>query len=88
MEDIEFSRLMHPNIEWATKSGEVFFSLKRKEEWGPTYYIFDLNLEVLPDEEKTKFREAFSIMKLGARACGIKLSELLRVCVLVPSIIC
>ena len=75
MEDIEWSPLMHANIEWATKSGEVFFSLKRKSEWGPSYYIFDLNLELLPDEDKKKFDEAWDIMKLGARACGVKLFD-------------
>jgi len=75
MEDIEFSRLMHPNIEWSTESGEVFFSLKRKEEWGPTYYIFDLNLEVLSDYEKKQFEESWNIMKLGAIACGVKLFD-------------
>jgi len=75
MEDIEFSGLLHPNIEWTTESGEVFFSLKRKDEWGPTYYIFDLNLELLPDEDKTKFDEAWEIMKIAAIACGIKLFD-------------
>jgi len=75
MEDIEFSRLLHANLEWSTESGEVFFSLKRKDEWGPTYYIFDMNLEVLPDDQKAKFNEAWDIMKLGAIACGVKLFD-------------
>ncbi len=75
MEGIEYSDLMHPNIEYSTKSGEVFFKLKRKDEWGPTYYIFEKNDEVLSDEEKTKFKEAFSIIKMGAKVCGIKLFD-------------
>ena len=66
---------MHADIEWSTESGEVFFSLKRKSEWGPIYYIFDMNLEVLPDDQKTKFNEAWDIMKLGAIACGVKLFD-------------
>jgi len=66
---------MHPNIEYSTKSGDVFFKIKRKDEWGPTYYVFELNEELLSDEEKTKFKEAWSIMKMGARVCGIKLFD-------------
>jgi len=75
MEDIEYSGLMHPNIEYSTKSGDVFFKMKRKDEWGPTYYVFELNEKLLSDEEKPKFKEAWSIMKMGARVCGIKLFD-------------
>ena len=75
MEGLEDSGLMHPHIEYTTKSGEVFFSMKRKDECGPTYYIFDLNEELLSDYEKTQFSEAWDIMKLGARVCGIKLFD-------------
>jgi len=75
MEIREYSDLMHPNMEYSTKSGEVFFTMKRNDEWGPTYYIFDLNEEVLSDDEKTKFKEAWSIIKMGAKVCGIKLFD-------------
>ena len=72
---MEYSGLMHPNMEYSTKSGKVFFKMKRKDEWGPTYYIFDLNEEVLSDEEKTKFNKAWEIMTTAARVLGIKLFD-------------
>lgn len=72
---MEYSSLMHPNMEYSTKSGEVFFKMKRKDEWGPTYYVFEKNEEVLSDEEKTMFKEAWSIIKMGAKVCGIKLFD-------------
>jgi len=72
---MEYSGLMHPNMEYSTKSGEVFFTMKRKDEWGPTYYIFELHEEVLSDEEKTRFKEGWSIIKMGAKVCGIKLFD-------------
>jgi len=76
MEDLEFTGLLSPHIQYKTKSGEVFFSMKRKSEWGPpTYYVFELNDKVLTDEEKTKFNEAWNIIKMAARACRMSLFD-------------
>ncbi len=66
---------MYPTIEWATKSGEVFFKLKRKEDWGPTYYVFEKNLELLSDEEKTKFKLGWKTMSEVAGKLGFKLFD-------------
>jgi len=75
MEGIEYSGLMHPSVEYTTKSGEVFFSMKRKDEWGPTYYVFEKNEEVLSDEEKTQFNKAWELMTTAAGAMGITLFD-------------
>ena len=72
---MEYSGLMHPNIEWKTESGDVFFKIKRKDEWGPQYYIFEKNEKVLSDEEKTKFNEAWEFLTVAAGIMRIKLFD-------------
>ena len=66
---------MYPTIEWKNASGDVVFKLKRKEEWGPTYYVFEKNLEVLSDEEKTKFKLGWKTMSEVAGKLGFKLFD-------------
>ncbi len=66
---------MYPNIEWKNTSGEVFFKLKRKEDWGPTYYIFEKNLELLSDEEKTRFDLGWDYISRVASKAGFKLFD-------------
>ena len=75
MEDIEYSGLLHANIEYATKSGEVFFKMKRKDGRGSTYYVFELHEELIPEEEKRPFNKAWSIMKAVAGKLGIKVFD-------------
>ena len=72
---LEYSGLMYANIEWKNASGEVFFKLKRKEDWGPTYYVFEKNLDVLSDEEKTKFKLGWKIISEVAGKAGFKLFD-------------
>jgi len=75
MEDIEYSGLLHANIEYTTKSGEVFFKIKKKDEWGSTYYVFELHEELIPDEVKISFNEAWSIMKAVSGRLGINVFD-------------
>ncbi len=75
MGTLEYSGLMHSTIEWATKSGEVFFKLKRKEDWGPTYYIFEKNLELLSDKERTRFDLGWDYISRVAGKAGFKLFD-------------
>jgi len=49
--------------------------MKRKEDWGPTYYIFELNKEVLSEEEKNDFEKAWEFMRAVAGTMGIRLFD-------------
>ena len=53
----------------------MVFKLKRKEEWGPTYYIFEKNLEVLSDEEKIRFDLGWDFITWAAVKTGFKLFD-------------
>ena len=75
MGNVEYTGLMYPNIEWKTASGDVFFKLKRKEEWGPTYYVFEKNEEFLSDEEKPRFKDGWEFISMVARLIGFKLFD-------------
>ncbi len=66
---------MHPNIEWKNASGDVFFKLKRKEDWGPIYYVFEKNLELLSDEERTRFDAGWDLISMVASKAGFKLFD-------------
>ena len=66
---------MFANIEWKTASGEVVFRMKRKEEWGPTYYVFEKNLDVLSEEERAKFEEGWEAISGAAGLIGISLFD-------------
>lgn len=72
---LEYSGLMHSNLEWKTASGEVFFKLKRKEDWGPIYYVFEKNLELLSDEERTRFDAGWDFISMVASKAGLKLFD-------------
>jgi len=66
---------MYPTIEWKTASGDVVFKLKRKEEWGPTYYVFEKNMEVLSDEEKIRFDLGWEFIAWAAGKAGFMLFD-------------
>lgn len=70
MENMEYSGLLHPNIEYANKSG-VFLKMKQKD----GYYVFEKNEELLSDEEKIKFKELWMFITKSARKSGIKLFD-------------
>jgi len=75
MEHGEYSGLMYADIEWKTEDGQVFFSMKKKSDWGPTYYVFEKNLDVLPEEERAKFEEGFIEIARMAGIIGIRLYD-------------
>jgi len=75
MENLEYTGLMYPTLEWKTASGDVVFKLKRKEDWGPTYYVFEKNMEVLSDEDKTNFDSCWEYLTLAAVKAGFKLFD-------------
>ncbi len=72
---LEYSGLMYSNLEWKTASGDVFFKLKRKEDFGPTYYVFEKNLEFLSDEERTRFDVGWDLISMVAGKAGFKLFD-------------
>jgi len=53
----------------------VFFKIKRKDEWGKPYYIFELNEELIPEKEKQPFNKAWNIMKSISGKTGIKIFD-------------
>ncbi len=74
-EDLEYSGLMYPNLEWKNASGDVILKLKRKEDWGPVYYVFEKNLEFLSDEERTRFDADWDFISMVAGKAGFKLFD-------------
>jgi len=66
---------MHANIEWKNASGEVVFRMKRKEDWGPTYYVFEKNMDVLSDKERAKFEEGWEEISWAAGLLGFLLFD-------------
>ena len=72
---VEYSGLMYPNIEWKTAKGDVFFKLKRKMDWGPTYYVFEKHEELLSDDEKTRFDLGWNVISGVAGKAGFKLFD-------------
>lgn len=75
MGSLEYSGLMYADFELKSESGEVYFSIKRKDGWGPAYYVFEKNLEVLSEEEQIDFKEAWSRMTRLAGLIGISLYD-------------
>lgn len=75
MGSLEYSGLMYPDIEYATKSGATFFKMKRKTEWGPTYYVFEKHEELLSEKEKTHFKELWNVITTAAGIGGIQLFD-------------
>jgi len=75
MENLEYSGLMHPNVEWKNAAGKVFFSMKKKEDWGPTYYVFEINRDILSDNEQSKFEECWEIICHSAGLMNILLFD-------------
>jgi len=75
MGSLEYTGLMYPNIEWKTASGDVFFSMKRKEDWGPTYYVFEKNIDLLSDEDRAKFEEGWEEISWAAGLMGFRLFD-------------
>ncbi len=72
---LEYSGLMHSNLEWKTASGDVILKLKRKEDWGPVYYVFEKNLEFLSDEERTSFDANWNFICMVAGKAGLELFD-------------
>lgn len=67
MSDFEFGGLMHAMPILKNETGDVVFSMKRKD----GYYIFEKNEDAMSDEMRKTFPEAFDMMCLGARTLGI-----------------
>ena len=71
MAELEFSNLMHANMVFKNKKGEVVFSMKRKD----GYYIFEKKEENMTAEEIPQFAEAFQMIAGGAQMLGIPLYD-------------
>jgi len=75
MEELEYSGLMYADLEWKNVKGEVFFKLKRKTDFGPIYYVFEKNEELLSEEEKILFKKSWEQITIGAGLCGVQLFD-------------
>lgn len=75
MGSLEYTGLLYPNLEWKNASGDVIFKLKRKEDWGPIYYVFEKRLEFLSDEERTRFDVGWDFISMVAGKAGFKLFD-------------
>lgn len=75
MENMEYSGLLSPDVEFKTKSGKVFFRMKRKTDWGPLYYVFEKPDAGLSDEEKESLDKAFKVISTFAGMMGIQLFD-------------
>jgi len=75
MEDMEYSGLLYADVEYVTASGEVFLKIKKKDAWGPIFYVFEKNEELLSDEEKIKFKKDWRLITKTMGKAGIKLFD-------------
>lgn len=74
MGSLEYSGLLYPTLEGRNEKG-VFFRMKRKDEWGPTYYVFEKNMELLSKDEKKEFDEVWKLITDYAGKSGINLYD-------------
>ncbi len=67
---VEYGDLMSPSLEVRNDKGEVIFAMKRKDTWGPTYYIFEMHKDRMNEEEKKATDEVFESITTVAGLIG------------------
>jgi len=72
---IELEGLMYANMVFKNKDGEIFFSMKRKDNYDSLYYIFEKNEDIMTAEEKEQFAKGFEFIAMSAGALGIPLYD-------------
>lgn len=73
---VEYSDLLGASIEVRNKKGEVIFAMKRKDTWGPTYYLFEKHEDRAgTEEEKVKLNRAVAGIAAMSRIAGFPLYD-------------
>lgn len=72
----EYSDLLDPNIEVRNDKGEVIFAMKRKDTWGPTYYLFEKHEDRAgTEEEKAKLNRVVVGIAAMSKIAGFPLYD-------------
>ncbi len=69
--------MLGPSIEVRNDKGEVIFAMKRKDTWGPTYYLFEKHEDRAgTEEEKAKLNRAVAGIAAVSRVAGFPLYDI------------
>ena len=73
----EYSDLLGPSIVVRNDKGEVIFSMKRKDTWGPTYYLFEKHEDRAgTEEDKAKLNRAVAGIAAMSKIAGFPLYDI------------
>ncbi len=73
----EYSDLLGPSIAVRNDKGEVIFAMKRKDTWGPTYYLFEKHEDRAgTEEEKANLNRAVAGIAAMSRVAGFPLYDI------------
>lgn len=67
--------ILDPTLAWKNKKGEVVFAIKRKDQWGPIYYIFEKHEDRIEPGNRAKFDDAWQVIKIAAGTLRIPLYD-------------
>ena len=74
---VEYSDLLGAGIEVRNDKGEVIFAMKRKDTWGPTYYLFEKHEDRAgTEEDKAKLNRAVAGIAAMSRMAGFPLYDI------------
>ena len=75
MSTLETTGLLHATMELKNKSGEIIFKMKRKDDYGSLFYVFEKNEDLMSSEEKENFAKAFELISISAAYMGTPLYD-------------
>ena len=75
MGEPEYSGLMDANLEFKNNAGEIIFKMKRKDNYGSLYYIFEKYEDKMSSEDKQNFEMGWEIITMAAAFMGIPLYD-------------
>lgn len=76
MDELEHIGLMYANMEVKNiETGEIIFKMKRKDDYGSLYYLFEKYEDKMTQEDKINFPIAWDIITMGAALLGIPLYD-------------
>jgi len=74
--EIPETDIMDPSLIWKNRKGEVVFAVKRKDQWGPVYYIFEKHEDRMEPQNRDKFHDCWELIRRAARLAGIPLYDI------------
>lgn len=66
---------MYANMEFTNEAGEIIFRMKRKDNYGSLYYLFEKHEDKMSSEDKQNFANAWEIITMAAELMRIPLYD-------------